>query len=90
MNGLKEIETKKILIIFSLDVDTNNRLLIALKNNLQASLNNKKSQTDKEKENLTIGLFGNADISFGSFDKTSFEKAKQIRTRGLTSFYFWC
>ena len=47
--GLKEIEIKKNLNNFSLDIDTNNRLLIALKNNLQASLNNKKSQTGKEK-----------------------------------------
>ena len=81
---IKRNRNKENLNNFSLDIDTNNRLLIALKNNLQASLNNKKSQTDKEKRKSDWSFWNHADISFGSFDKTSFEKAKQIRTRGLT------
>ncbi len=81
---IKRNRNKENLNNFALDIDTNNRLLIFLKDNLQASLNNKKSQSDTKNRRSDWSFWNHADISIGSFDATLFEKPKQIRTRGLT------
>ena len=81
---IKRNRNKENLNNFALDIDTNNRLLIFLKDNLQASLNNKKSQSDTKNKRSDWSFWNHADISIGSFDATLFEKPKQIRTRGLT------
>ena len=81
---IKRNRNKENLNNFALDMDTNNRLLIFLKNNLQASLNNKKPQSDAKNKRSDWSYWNHADISIGSFDATLFEKPKQIRTRGLT------
>ena len=81
---IKRNRNKENLNNFALDIDTNNRLLIFLKDNLQASLNNKKYQSDKKNKKSDWSFWNHADISIGSFDATLFEKPKQIRTRGLT------
>ncbi len=81
---IKRNRNKENLNNFALDIDTNNRLLIFLKDNLQASLNNKKPQSDAKNKRSDWSFWNHADISIGSFDATLFEKPKQIRTRGLT------
>ena len=81
---IKRNRNKENLNNFALDIDTNNRLLIFLKDNLQASLNNKKSLSDAKNKRSDWSFWNHADISIGSFDATLFEKPKQIRTRGLT------
>ena len=81
---IKRNRNKENLNNFALDIDTNNRLLIFLKDNLQASLNNKKPQSDAKNRRSDWSYWNHADISIGSFDATLFEKPKQIRTRGLT------
>ena len=81
---IKRNRNKENLNNFSINIDTDNRLLISLKDSLQVSLNNKKPQNDKKNKKSDWSFWNHADISIGSFDATSFEKPKQIRTRGLT------
>ena len=81
---IKRNRNKENLNNFSINIDTDNRLLVSLKDSLQVSLNNKKPQNDKKNKKSDWSFWNHADISIGSFDATSFEKPKQIRTRGLT------
>ena len=81
---IKRNRNKENLNNFSINIDTDNRLLVSLKDSLQVSLNNKKPQNDKKNKKSDWAFWNHADISIGSFDATSFEKPKQIRTRGLT------
>ena len=73
---------------FNLDINYNNRLLESLASSLKNSKHfqkvSLKKNKKKDKKNSQWSYWYHGDISLGSFEMTSVEEAKRIKTLGLT------